>query len=53
MSWRSDMIERLQKEETEEYNREHGYLKNLDKCSYYDLVDRGIDPDEQIGSMWR
>lgn len=53
IDWMNRTIENLQKEITEEHNREYGYLKDLDKCSYYDLVDRGIDPDVQMPSLYR
>lgn len=53
MSWRMDLIEKLQEEEAKEREIEHGYLKNLDKCDMYDLMDRGIDTDANIPSLYR
>ena len=51
--WQEELIDKIRKEQYVRDENERKYLESISSVSYYDLIDRGIDSDVQLPSLYR
>ena len=51
--WQEELIDKIRKEQYTRDENERNYLESISSPSYYDLIDRGIDSDVQLSSLYR
>ena len=51
--WQEELIDKIRKEQYARDKNERKYLESISSASYYELIDRGIDTDVQLPSLYR
>lgn len=51
--WQEELIDKIRKEQYAREENERKYLESISSASCYDLIDRGIDTDVQLPSLYR